>query len=210
MLKLLENDLRILAEEVESVIASRTAWFNRRIRLAALEESAKSIELAGSVKTLSQLAFVFLPLTFSATLFGMNLREFGQGTAPAWSVIPATTAVCLFTGAFFFGFKWYGSIALSIKDLDYRREWRAATCLFRESMLDGVLVFLFLACYSGPRSSSLRLCVLEDLDLLGFRIREPHGRIPFSMLRHDKTIIAKFFLKAFLRIRKKRVAAGTV
>ena len=42
-------------------------------------ESRKAIEQADRVKRLTMLATFFIPLSFSATLFGMNFRVFGQG-----------------------------------------------------------------------------------------------------------------------------------
>jgi len=46
---------------------------------ASLEESRRAIEQAEKVKRLTLLAFFFVPLSFTASIFGMNFKEFGQG-----------------------------------------------------------------------------------------------------------------------------------
>jgi len=46
-----------------------------------LEEARESKDVAVSVGRLSKLAFVFIPLSFTTSVFGMNITEFGQGTA---------------------------------------------------------------------------------------------------------------------------------
>jgi Mg2+ and Co2+ transporter CorA len=53
----------------------------RQVSILNLEESRKSIRLADNVNVVTQLAFVFLPLTFSSSLFGMNITELGSGTS---------------------------------------------------------------------------------------------------------------------------------
>lgn len=64
-----------------------------RAAMASLDESRMGIEHAkrgieqnARVKRLTQLALVFIPLSFSTSLFGMNLEMLGTGTAKAWMV----------------------------------------------------------------------------------------------------------------------------
>jgi hypothetical protein len=59
----------------------------------SLAESRKSIEMTDGVKVLTQLAFIFIPLTFSATIFGINVREFGTGDLPISAFIVAAIVV---------------------------------------------------------------------------------------------------------------------
>ena len=66
---------------------------NRRVTILALEESKKSIQMAHSIKALTQLAFIFVPLTFSVSIFGANLREMGSGTVPLWAFILTIMAI---------------------------------------------------------------------------------------------------------------------
>ncbi|PPJ52981.1 hypothetical protein CBER1_10951 [Cercospora berteroae] len=49
-----------------------------------IAETQRSLEQAGKVTLLTRLAFMFVPLTFSTSFFGMNVSVFGQGTASLW------------------------------------------------------------------------------------------------------------------------------
>ena len=66
---------------------------NRRATTLALEESKKSIQMAHSIKALTQLAFIFIPLTFSVSLFGTNLRTMGSGTVSLWAFFLTVVAI---------------------------------------------------------------------------------------------------------------------
>ena len=54
-----------------------------RASLLSIEESTRGIEQSKQVGRLTQLAFVFIPLTFVTGVFGMNITQFG-GEAPLW------------------------------------------------------------------------------------------------------------------------------
>lgn len=47
-------------------------------------ESEKAIAQAERVQKLTRLAFIFTPLSFTASFFGMNFLQFGQGTLNIW------------------------------------------------------------------------------------------------------------------------------
>jgi len=71
-----------------------------RAAMASLDESKLGIEHAKTgneqsarVRRLTQLAFIFIPLSFSTSLFGMNLDILGSGTARAWMVFVAVVSV---------------------------------------------------------------------------------------------------------------------
>jgi hypothetical protein len=49
-----------------------------------LEESRRAIEQAEKLKRLTILAFFFIPLSFLASIFGMNFKQFGQGQQSLW------------------------------------------------------------------------------------------------------------------------------
>ncbi|KAK1751456.1 hypothetical protein QBC47DRAFT_351615 [Echria macrotheca] len=51
---------------------------------ATIEESRKAIEQSARVKKLTLLATLFIPLSFSSSLFGMNIDLLGQGTVEFW------------------------------------------------------------------------------------------------------------------------------
>ena len=54
------------------------------ISLWSIEESRRSIEEAISVKRLTQLAFVFIPLSFVTSVFGMNVQEISGTGVKIW------------------------------------------------------------------------------------------------------------------------------
>lgn len=62
----------------------------------ALINSRKGIIEAESVKNLTELAFFFIPMAFSAALFSIQVREFDKHPPPVWAfVATAATAVAL-------------------------------------------------------------------------------------------------------------------
>ena len=87
---------RVLAnteQQVNVVLAQKMTY---RAAMASLDESRMGIEHAkkgmeqnARVKRLTQLAFIFIPLSFSTSLFGMNLEILGTGNAKAWMVFLA-------------------------------------------------------------------------------------------------------------------------
>ncbi|KIV77683.1 hypothetical protein PV11_09466 [Exophiala sideris] len=68
------------AERYEQALTTR---LQTDAALLSVEESIKSIKEAESVGRLTQLAFIFVPLTFTTGVFGMNITPFG-GHAPMW------------------------------------------------------------------------------------------------------------------------------
>lgn len=72
-----------------------------KLTLLQIEESRKAIQQAETVRRLTILAFVFIPLSTVCGAFGMNLRELGSDT-PAWvfgvsaaSVVIATSLLAV-------------------------------------------------------------------------------------------------------------------
>jgi hypothetical protein len=86
-----------LAKHHEMIAQSRTLEQHVRdtiqlnVSSLALRESRKSIEQADSVRRITFLAFVFLPLSLVTSFFGMNIEEL-TGTGAPWSVFGIATA----------------------------------------------------------------------------------------------------------------------
>ena len=99
-----ERDYQYLLEEMNLLHGLMEGVTNRRALEASgkaleaseksIEESKRGIEEAHMVGRLTQLAFIFLPLTFVTGVFGMNITAFGGG-APMWKfwVTLATVSV---------------------------------------------------------------------------------------------------------------------
>lgn len=69
------------------------------IGLWSIDESRRSIEEAVSVKRLTQLAFIFLPLNFVTSLYGMNIQEMTGNGIRLW--IFFITAICVTLSSIF-------------------------------------------------------------------------------------------------------------
>ena len=86
-----ERVLRSTEQQINVVLAQKMTY---RAAMASLDESRmgiehskRSIEQNARVKRLTQLALVFIPLSFSTSVFGMNLEMLGTGNAKAWMVL---------------------------------------------------------------------------------------------------------------------------
>jgi hypothetical protein len=71
---------------------------NQRAAILSLEESRKSIQMADSVRSLTQLAFVFIPLNFATSVYGANIQAFGSGYVPIWALIVTVLLIGMCTG----------------------------------------------------------------------------------------------------------------
>jgi len=58
------------------------------------------------VGKLTSLAFLFIPLSFITSIFGMNLSEFGAGEVRFWAVIATAAGLLLFTVSVWLGSGW--------------------------------------------------------------------------------------------------------
>lgn len=70
----LSTKLEVLELSRQATLSRCDSTFNALIGTMSILESAKAIDQAEEVTKLTQLAFVFIPLTFVAGIFGMNLR----------------------------------------------------------------------------------------------------------------------------------------
>ncbi|EPE31166.1 Magnesium transport protein CorA, transmembrane region [Glarea lozoyensis ATCC 20868] len=70
-----------------------TRRMQARLTETSIEESRRSVQEAIAVKQLTQLAFVFIPLSFVSSVFGMNLNELTGAGPHIWVYV--TTSVCL-------------------------------------------------------------------------------------------------------------------
>ncbi|KAH0538554.1 hypothetical protein FGG08_004842 [Glutinoglossum americanum] len=82
------KDLQQLAEQAQQDLRD---YLNRHVGMMSLKESRlgveaseRSITQAKSVNRLTKLAFVFIPLSFASSVFGMNFKELGTGQLNIW------------------------------------------------------------------------------------------------------------------------------
>lgn len=84
----LQRFLPTLQGQIEILVTEQ------QVNLATLqlEETRKSIQQADTIKRLTVLAFIYIPIQTAASIFGMNVREL-RDTPSVWTF--AVTAVCL-------------------------------------------------------------------------------------------------------------------
>lgn len=68
---------------------------------ATIEESRKAIEQSGRLKKLTLLATLFIPLSFSSSLFGMNIDLLGQSKVKFWWFLVLCVPITLFAYIFY-------------------------------------------------------------------------------------------------------------
>jgi Mg2+ and Co2+ transporter CorA len=96
------NDFKALMQHISHVQHDLREYLNRHVSMKSLEESRlaviesrKSIELADSVKRLTQIALIFVPLNLVTSLFGMNFVEFGTGKLHVWIFVAVACLLCV-------------------------------------------------------------------------------------------------------------------
>ncbi|EEH36228.1 hypothetical protein PAAG_00551 [Paracoccidioides lutzii Pb01] len=122
----LENETQRLQGQVPHI--------NMSAAIASLEESKRSVQQNESLKRLTQLAFIFVPLTFVTSVFGMNLNLLGTGKAQVWMVVVAVPLAYLLGYAGLGFYHIWKAIRRSVRVmlrflglsmlLDRLREWR--------------------------------------------------------------------------------------
>jgi hypothetical protein len=89
------HDYEHLLEKAMRNSHSFEAYEARCLNRFGLMVSTKSASLAESVGRISILAFIFVPLSFITSFFGMNTIEFGSGSVRLWTFIVSATALML-------------------------------------------------------------------------------------------------------------------
>ena len=84
----LRADLNYLSTRVQNTITLCEAGRSTILSNASIEEAKRSNEQAVLVTSLTKatnrLTFIFLPISFLTSVFGMNFRQLGQGTLSIW------------------------------------------------------------------------------------------------------------------------------
>lgn len=82
--ELLLTDFRNLLFRTEHLSVRCQAGMSVCMNSAAIAESQRAIEQAKQVERLTRLAFFYIPLSFTTSFFGMNMRVFGSGQLHMW------------------------------------------------------------------------------------------------------------------------------
>lgn len=110
-----------LFEEIHQMLARlRTASSSLTSNMGLLE-SRRSIDEAHAVARLTELAFLFIPLSFASSIFGMEIEPF-ENPVPPWNFIVVAISVTTFAYLMRLTMRsqWLGNLKQSVK-LDVRR-----------------------------------------------------------------------------------------
>lgn len=88
-----------LLSRVERLSAQCQSQMALLMNQAMIAESNKAIKQAQEVTKLTRLAFVFVPMSFTASICGMNLRPFVSNAHPVWVWFVITTPFLLISFA---------------------------------------------------------------------------------------------------------------
>ncbi|KAF3934656.1 hypothetical protein ABW20_dc0103487 [Dactylellina cionopaga] len=134
------QDLDFLRDKAALVQQSVTDALNREAATESINEAKQSIVQSESVNKLTRLAFVFVPLTFATSLFGMNIREWqADDKVPRLTSFIIVSLTVTFTT--FFVVIVSGLLSKSIK-----RRWKGSQTIrtaFSCSLLLGVFYAIF-------------------------------------------------------------------
>lgn len=91
---ILQTDLGYLSTRIQNVISLCEAGRSTVKSKASIEETKRSSEQAVLVteltKATNRLTFIFLPISFVTSAFGMNVKQFGQGPLSIWLWVAIT------------------------------------------------------------------------------------------------------------------------
>ncbi|OCK76178.1 hypothetical protein K432DRAFT_408394 [Lepidopterella palustris CBS 459.81] len=100
---LLHRDFLALEQDARSISAACQQGIEAIVSRQVFLESAKVVDNAERVRRLTLLATVFIPLSFTTSLFGMNFEQFGTGKLSVWVFVPASVVVvALSFGMYYF------------------------------------------------------------------------------------------------------------
>ena len=87
------SDLNQMMTYRATASSLETTKLSLKAAKASLQESKRGLEQNDKVKRLTQLAFVFIPFSFTTGLFGMNATVLGQGSVKIWQVVVGAVIV---------------------------------------------------------------------------------------------------------------------
>ena len=94
----LQIDLDYISTRAQNIIKLCKAGRSTIMSNASVEEAKRSNEQAvlvtGLTKATNHLTFVFLPISFLTSVFGMNFRQLGQGTLSIWLWVAIARSLC--------------------------------------------------------------------------------------------------------------------
>ena len=186
------KDLKFLQSVIGVYQGEVRTFSNRLVSSLALQESRKSIEQSKSTKHLTQLAYIFLPLSLSTSAFGMNTVEL-QNTR-LW-VFWATTSVLVLLSLTL----WLLLSLTSNRDnrKNLREFGKAVIILFKFFWLapsHGMTLIVFALCHSTIKTK-LVLLHLGVWERIGDGVEPEPAETSLSSLVSNKTGWGRFWYR---------------
>ena len=95
------EDYTDLLDRCLELAARCNSGMNIMMNRSVVQESRKAMEQTDRVKKLTILATFFIPLSFTASLFGMNFQELGQGNLAIWLFFPVAVPLTILSYSFY-------------------------------------------------------------------------------------------------------------
>lgn len=89
----ISDDYEYLIQRCRALSDHHSTAINILTATASLAEAEESIQVAKQVTKLTVLATIFLPLSFCASIFGMNFRELNNLSIWIWIVVTVVTGI---------------------------------------------------------------------------------------------------------------------
>jgi hypothetical protein len=99
---MLNEDLLYLIERAVSLRNRSETSINLLMSVASIGEARRSVAQNKNLFRFTIIASVYVPLTFVATIFGMNFRQFGQGELSVWIYFAVSAPVLIVSALFLF------------------------------------------------------------------------------------------------------------
>jgi Mg2+ and Co2+ transporter CorA len=96
------QDLRRLYDEAIKLEGFLVETFQLLMSSISMQDSQASIEQTRRSTRLTQLVFIYVPLSFVTGIFGMNIKELNGSVLDLWAVFVCVIAVALATAIVFF------------------------------------------------------------------------------------------------------------
>ena len=92
----INGNLDYIINWIDRMVRRRETELNTVLAKTQLEESRKAIKQGDTVKHLTTLAFLYIPVSCVASIFGMNVAELDPGP-PVWMFVVAATCITILT-----------------------------------------------------------------------------------------------------------------
>lgn len=193
------HDYEHMLEEAKQNSDQFEAYEMRCMNRFGLLASMKSVQQSESIGRLSILAFVFIPLSFITSFFGMNLVEFGTGSIRIWVfIVSAATLVFVMLIAWTVS-GWVGGIVGKLQENFYGLRIRLT--VLRKFAKISPFHSVLLACFALSHSPRQFQNYLVSLGIWGvFGLGQDWDEPNFGSEQQRRMQLSPFWIKRGLEV----------